>query len=76
MGTQKIVNLLNGSYNENAKFARKKWYVFDSESRGNYSDANLIKFFADSLESSLCDYFDAYILVTGNIAVTILQKLH
>ena len=31
MGTQKIVNLLNGSDNENSKFATKKWYVIDSE---------------------------------------------
>ena len=32
METQKIVNLLNGSGNENfSKFATKKWYVIDSE---------------------------------------------
>ena len=29
-----------------------------------------IKFLTRSIESSLCDYSDAYILVTGNIAVT------
>ena len=28
-----------------------------------------IKFLTKSIESSLCDYFDAYILVTGNIPV-------
>ena len=38
METQKIVNLVNGSDNENSKFATKKWYVFDSESKGSYSD--------------------------------------
>ena len=47
-----------------------KWYVIDSESRGNYSPVNRIKFLTSSLESSLCDYSDAYILVKGNIAVT------
>ena len=67
METQKIVNLLNGSDNENSKFATKKWYVIDSESKGNYSHENPIKFLTSSLESSLCDYSDAYILVTGNI---------
>ena len=36
METQKIVNLLNVSDNENSKFVRKKWYVIDSESNGNY----------------------------------------
>ena len=69
METQKIVNLLNGSDNENSKFATKKWYIIDNESKGNYSHHNPIKFLTSSLESSLCDYSDAYILVTGNIAV-------
>ena len=70
METQKIVNLLNDSNNENSKFATKKWYVIDSESKGVYSHENEIKFLTSSLESSLCDYSDAYILVTGNINVT------
>ena len=70
METQKIVNLLNGSDNENSKFATKKWYIIDSESKGNYSHENPIKFLTNSLESSLCDYSDAYILVTENITVT------
>ena len=51
MEIQKIVNLLNDSDNEYAKFATKKWYVIDKE-------------------STLFDYSDAYILVTGNITVT------
>ena len=70
METQKILNLLNGSDNENSKFGTKNWYVINSESSGNYSDANSIKLLTDSLESSLCDYSDAYILVTGNIGIT------
>ena len=71
METQKIVNLLNGSDNEKSKFATRKWYVIDSESKGNYSHKNEINFLTNSLESSVCDYSDAYILVTGNITVTI-----
>ena len=70
MKTQKIVNLLNGSDNENSKFATKKWYVIDSESKNNYSKNDPIKLLTKSLESSLCDYFDPYILVAGNITVT------
>ena len=70
METQKIVNLLNGSDNEYAKFATKKWYVIDSESKGVYSHENPIKFLTSSLESSLCDYSDAYVIVTGNITDT------
>ena len=68
METQKIVNFLNGSDNENSKFATKKWYIIDSESKGVYSLENPIKFLTSSLESSLCHYSDAYVLNTGNIA--------
>ena len=67
METQKIVNLLNGSDNENSKFATKKWYVIDSESKGNYSHPDPIKFLTKSIESSLCDYSDTYILVTRKV---------
>ena len=54
MEAQKIVNLLNGSDNE----------------KGNYSRENPIKFLTRLLESNLCDYSHAYILVKGNIRVT------
>ena len=70
METQKIANLLNGSENDNSKFATKKWYIIDSESNGSYSQNDEIKFLIRSIESSLYDYSDAYILVTGNITAT------
>ena len=70
MEKQKIINLLNNTENEYSTFATKKWYIIDSESKGNYSHQNPIRFLTNSLESSLCDYSDAYILVTGNINVT------
>ena len=68
--TQKIIDLLNNSENEYSKFATKN---------GTSSTVNLKRtiqtkipttFLANSLESSLCDYSDAYILVTRNIAAT------
>ena len=37
METEKIVNLLNGSDNDNSKFATRKWYMIDIESNGKYS---------------------------------------
>ena len=40
MEAQKIVNLLNSSENKYSKFATKKWYIMDSESKGNYSHEN------------------------------------
>ena len=60
METQKITNLLNGFDDENSKFATKKWYIIDNESKGNYSHKNPIKFLTKSIESSVCDYSDAY----------------
>ena len=72
MEKQNIVNLLNGTDNDNSKFATKKWYIIDIidiiESNCNYSQNDEIKFLTRSIESSLCDYSDAYILVTGNIS--------
>ena len=43
METQKIINLLNDSSNEESKFATKKWYVIDSETqKANTSKAILL----------------------------------
>ena len=36
MEIQKIVNLLNGSDNDNSRSASKNCYIIDSESNGNY----------------------------------------
>ena len=44
MEIQKIVNLLNNSENEYSKFATRKWYIIDSETKGNYSHEDPIKF--------------------------------
>ena len=70
METQKAVNLINRSDNDKSRFATKKWCIIDSESNGNYSQNDEIKFLTRSIESSLCEYSDAYILVTGNISAT------
>ena len=70
METSKIVNLLNDSSNEESKFATKKWYVIDSQTaKDKHNQHNSIKFETQSIKSSLCDYSDAFILVTGDITV-------
>ena len=48
---------------------QQKWYIIDSKTSNAYSEDNPMKFLTKSIESSLCDYSDAYILVTGNITV-------
>ena len=71
METQKIINLLNDSSNEESKFATKKWYVIDSQTtKGKYKQGDTIKFETETIKSSLCDYSDAFILVTGDILGT------
>ena len=70
MKTQKIINLLNDSINEESKFATKKWYVIDSHTKSKHKQGDTIKFETETIKSSLWDYSDAFILVTGNITIT------
>ena len=71
METQQIINLLNNSKNEESKFATKKWYVIDIQTKnGKYKQGDVIKFETETIKSGLCDYSDAFILVTRNITVT------
>ena len=48
---------------------QKHFILLAGESKGNYSHENLIKFLTSSLESSLCNYSDGYLLVMGDIVV-------
>ena len=48
METQKVLNLLNGSDNENLKFATKKKWCYLT--KGFYSHKNPIKFLTSSLD--------------------------
>ena len=45
METQKIINLLHDSSNEESNLATKKWYVIDSQTTtGKYKQGDIIKF--------------------------------
>ena len=78
METQKIVNLLNDTNNESSKFAGRKWYVINDQDNTEYGEGNKkdpnIKFEIKIIKSVLCDYSDAYILVTGDIKVTAIDE--
>ena len=70
MESQKIINLLNSNNNDSRKFATKRWYIIQDQNQGAYgdgSDETPIKFDTKVIKANLCDYSDAYILVTGNI---------
>ena len=74
METQKVINLLNNSNYEESKFATKKWYVINSQTvKSKYNQNSFIKFETESIKSSLCDYSDAFILVTGLCTIFYMQ---
>ena len=74
MEIQKIINLLGDADNESSKFATRKWYVINDQNNTDYGEGNesgtTVKFETKVIKSSLCDYSDAYILVTGDITAT------
>ena len=74
METRKIVNLLGDADNESSKFATRKWYVINDQNNTDYGEGNesgtAIKFETKIIKSNLCDYSDAYLLVTGDITAT------
>ena len=56
----------------NLNFRQKKWYVIDSQTaKDKYSQNSSINFETESIKLSLCDYSDAFILVTGDITVNV-----
>ena len=72
MESQKIINLLDSADNESQKLATKRWYIINDQNTGNNAygngeDGTTIKFETKVIKHNLCDYSDAYMLVTGNI---------
>ena len=71
METQKIVNFLNDTDNESSVFPTREWCVINDQNNTEYGDRNAnnssIKSETKVIKSNLCDYSDAYILVTRDI---------
>ena len=70
MEYQKIINLLDNTPNQPTKFRTKDWVEINDDTRGTCSINIQTKFKTSMLKSSLCDYSDAYILVSGTIIMT------
>ena len=67
----KKLNFLNDA--NNSKFVMRKWNIVNDNSKANYEAGNKITYNTEVLKSNLCDYNDAYILLTfyltyGNVA--------
>ena len=69
MEYQKIANLIDDTSNRPSKFRTRNWVEINDESRGTYNVNSQIKFKTAMLNSSLCDFSDAYILVKGRITI-------
>ena len=71
MEFQKITNFLdiNSDNKDLPKFVTKKWIEVYGQSEGNYDVNKVIRIKTSLLRSDLCNFSDAYILVTGNITV-------
>ena len=58
---------LDNTPSQPTKFRTKNWVEINDDARGTYSTNSQIKFQTSMLKSGLCDYSDAYILVSGTI---------
>ena len=70
MEHEKIINSLEYTPNQSTKFRTKNWVEINDDSRGTYNMSIQIKFKILMLRTSLCDYSDTYILVSGIITIT------
>ena len=69
MEAQKVINLLNDSSDKDCKFATKNGILQTVKQQKINATKSSVKFQTESIKSNLCDYFDAFILVTGDITV-------
>ena len=69
MEHQKSINLLGNIPEQVPRFATKKWVEICDQSGGTYNVNKEIRFKTPILRFELCDYNDAYIVVTDKITV-------
>ena len=73
MESQKVINLLDPEDEDDPRFETRIWYIVNDHNNENYSPGDdvrsVVKFETEIVRPFLCDYSDAYILVTGNIKV-------
>ena len=62
MEHQKLLNVLNES--NDFKFMTRKWNIANDQSIANYDVEKKFIYNAEVLKSNLCDYGDAYFLVS------------
>ena len=70
MEYQEVINLLGNISDKVRRFVTKKWVEIYDQSGGTCNTNKEIRFKTSMLRSDLCDYNEAYIVVTGKITVT------
>ena len=70
MEYKKIIKLVDDTPNQPTKFQAKHWVEINDESRVTCNTNSQIKFKTSMLRSSLCNYSDAYILVSGTTTIS------
>ena len=73
MEHQKILNLLNEE--NDSKFTTRKWNIVNDNIKANYEEGNETAYNTEVLKSNLCDYNNAYILVSGDITDTAVPQI-
>ena len=66
-GISKIKNLLENRPNQSSKFRTRNWIETNDAARGTYNTNNQVKIKTSMVDSNVCDYRDAYILVSGTV---------
>ena len=69
MEYQNIINFLDNTPNQPTKFRTKNWVEINGDSDGTYNTNSQIRFKTSMLMPRLCDYSDAYVLVSGTITI-------
>ena len=67
MESLRIISFSDNTPNKPNKFRTKNWVEINDDSLGTYNTNSQIKFKTLTWRSSLCDYSDAYILVSGTM---------
>ena len=84
MVNRKIANLPNGPDNKSSmelhsRFATREWYIINDKNNGQYGEGNendsTIKLETKVIKPFLYDYFDPYILMTGDIKLQALLQV-
>ena len=68
MESHKINNLL-GTDDDYKSFQTRELYIINDQNNGQCDENTTIKFTTEVIKSNLCDFGDAYVLVTGSVKI-------